>query len=212
MASVVAIAPLRVPLSLRSTVRPCRKSAIALRTTTKSTIGGSSSPTSVIRVVASTDARVPASRARSAEEPLASAATARSTAPATAVASAALSSLTLAALPALAELDADGVPKPNILTTIFFTIAVALLAVITLGVLYLSAREALDKQEEIRAREEDERAERVVAANKGRVPGMKKEKKKKLSPSQRAGELGPNRRERRRMEREGIQVDDQDEA
>ena len=122
MASVVAIAPLRVPLSLRSTVRPCRKSAIALRTTTKSTIGGSSSPTSVIRVVASADARVPASRARSAEEPLASAATARSTAPATAVASAALSSLTLAALPALAELDADGVPKPNILTTIFYVL------------------------------------------------------------------------------------------
>ena len=103
-------------------------------------------------------------------------------------------------------------PKPNILTTIFFTVAVALLAVITLGVLYLSAREALDKQEEIRAREEDERAERVVAANKGRVPGIPKQKKKKLSPSQRAGELGPNRRERRRMEREGIGADDQDEA
>ena len=61
---------------------------------------------------------------------------------------------------------------PNILTTIGFTLAVALLAVITLGVLYLSAREALDKQEEQKAREEEERAERVLAANKGRVPGM----------------------------------------
>ena len=40
----------------------------------------------------------------------------------------------------------------------------------------------------------------------------KEEKKKKLSPRARARELGPNRRERRRMEREGIQVDDQDEA
>jgi hypothetical protein len=59
------------------------------------------------------------------------------------------STAAFAAFPAFAALDADGVESPNILTTIFFTVAVALLAVITLGVLYLSAREALDKQEEI---------------------------------------------------------------
>jgi hypothetical protein len=111
-------------------------------------------------------------------------------------------------LPSLAvEIDSDGVQTPNILTTIGFTIAVALLAVITLGVLYLSAREALDKAEEQNAREEDERAERVIKANKGRVPGMgpsggKKQKKKKSTPLAQAGDLGPNRRERRRMERE----------
>jgi len=111
-------------------------------------------------------------------------------------------------LPSLAvEIDSDGVQAPNILTTIGFTIAVALLAVITLGVLYLSAREALDKAEEQNAREEDERAERVIKANKGRVPGMgpsggKKQKKKKSTPLAQAGDLGPNRRERRRMERE----------
>ena len=107
---------------------------------------------------------------------------------------------------ALAEVDADGVP-PNILTTIGYTLAVALLAVITLGVLYLSAREALDKQEEQKAREEEERAERVLAANKGRVPGMGpaggKRKKKKSAPLTQVGDLGPNRRERRRMARDG---------
>jgi len=113
---------------------------------------------------------------------------------------------------ALAEVDADGVPPPNILTTIGFTLAVALLAVITLGVLYLSAREALDKQEEQKAREEDERAERVLAANKGRVPGMGpaggKRKKKKSTPLAQVGDLGPNRRERRRMARDGENADD----
>ena len=121
----------------------------------------------------------------------------------------------LCALPgaALAEVDADGVPPPNILTTIGFTLAVALLAVITLGVLYLSVREALDKQEEQKAREEEERAERVLAANKGRVPGMgpaggKRKKKKKSTPLAQVGELGPNRRERRRMAREGDDAGD----
>jgi hypothetical protein len=99
--------------------------------------------------------------------------------------------------------DADGVETPNILTTIFFTVAVALLAVITLGILYLSAREALDKGEEIKAREEEERIERVAKANKGRIPG--EAKKKKLSPSQQLAADGGqllNRRERRRLERE----------
>lgn len=52
-----------------------------------------------------------------------------------------LASLALSALPALADLDADGVETPNIITSIFFTIAVALLGVCTLGILYLAARE-----------------------------------------------------------------------
>lgn len=127
------------------------------------------------------------------------------------------STAAFAAFPAFAALDADGVESPNILTTIFFTVAVALLAVITLGVLYLSAREALDKQEEQKAREEDERAERVLAANKGRVPGMGpaggKRKKKKSTPLAQVGDLGPNRRERRRMARDGeiADVDDDEE-
>ena len=48
--------------------------------------------------------------------------------------------------------DADGVPETSIVTTIFFTIAVLLLGVITVGILYLSAREALDRKEERDAR------------------------------------------------------------
>ena len=39
----------------------------------------------------------------------------------------ALSALFLSAMPAMAELDADGVPETSIVTTIFFTIAVLLL-------------------------------------------------------------------------------------
>ena len=81
----------------------------------------------------------------------------------------------------------------------------------TLGVIYLAGMDALDRREERMAREEDERAERVIAANKGRlqnaVGGGKK--KKKLTPSQQVSNL-PNRRERRRMEREGVdQVDEE---
>ena len=64
----------------------------------------------------------------------------------------ALSALFLSAMPAMAELDADGVPETSIVTTIFFTIAVLLLGVITVGILYLSAREALDRKEERDAR------------------------------------------------------------
>ena len=57
------------------------------------------------------------------------------------VASSMLASLALSALPALADLDADGVETPNIITSIFFTIAVLLLGVCTLGIIYLAARE-----------------------------------------------------------------------
>lgn len=52
-----------------------------------------------------------------------------------------LASLALSALPALADLDPDGVETPNIITSIFFTIAVVLLGVCTLGILYLAALE-----------------------------------------------------------------------
>ena len=58
----------------------------------------------------------------------------------TLIASSLLVSLALSPLPALA-LDADGVEAPNIITTIFFTLAVALLAVCTAGIVYLGIRE-----------------------------------------------------------------------
>ena len=130
----------------RSTVS-CRRKAPALRTTTKSTIGGSSSPT-----VALSASSPP--RARRPRPPPAPASPSRPPPPKAFHRARGRRRVRRTLLPhprrapALAELDADGVPPPNILTTIGFTIAVALLAVITLGVLYLSAREALDKQEE----------------------------------------------------------------
>ena len=124
----------------------------------------------------------------------------------TAAVTAVLCNLATASTAFAAEIDNDGVPPPNIFTTIGFTLAVALLAVITVGVLYLSLREALDKAEEQSAREDDARADRVIKANNGRVPGLgpsggKKIKKKKTTPLNAAGDLGPNRRERRRLER-----------
>lgn len=112
----------------------------------------------------------------------------------------ALSALFLSAMPAMAELDADGVPETSIVTTIFFTIAVLLLGVITVGILYLSAREALDRKEERDAREEEERQARVIEANKNNKNFAPKVKKQKVTPSMQAS--GLNRRERRKKERE----------
>ena len=65
---------------------------------------------------------------------------AQTTTTTTLIASSLLVSLALSPLPALA-LDADGVEAPNIITTIFFTLAVALLAVCTAGIVYLGIRE-----------------------------------------------------------------------
>mmetsp|Transcript_7528 Transcript_7528/g.30506 ORF Transcript_7528/g.30506 Transcript_7528/m.30506 type:complete len:206 (-) Transcript_7528:53-670(-) len=112
----------------------------------------------------------------------------------------ALSAMFLSAMPAMAELDADGVPETSIVTTIFFTIAVLLLGVITVGILYLSAREALDRKEERDAREEEERQARVIEANKNNKNFAPKVKKQKVTPSMQAS--GLNRRERRKKERE----------
>ena len=112
----------------------------------------------------------------------------------------ALSTLVLTAMPAMAEFDADGVPETSIVTTIFFTVAVLLLGVITVGILYLSAREALDRKEERDAREEEERQARVIEANKNNKNFAPKAKKQKVTPSMQAS--GLNRRERRKKERE----------
>jgi len=73
---------------------------------------------------------------------------------------------------------------------------------------YIALREALDRNEEKLAREEEERKIRVVEANRGRF-GDKASSKSRLTPSQRAAkEIGDeglpseNRRERRKRERE----------
>lgn len=93
------------------------------------------------------------------------------------------------------------------LAGVAFGIAFALLLVITGGMGYVALREALDRNEERAAREDEERKVRVAEANRGRIPTVKTPK---MTPSQRAmvetgGEsMGTaNRRERRRREREG---------
>ena len=75
-----------------------------------------------------------------------------------------------------------------------------MLGVITVGILYLSAREALDRKEERDAREEEERQARVIEANKNNKNFAPKAKKQKVTPSMQAS--GLNRRERRKKERE----------
>jgi len=89
-----------------------------------------------------------------------------------------------------------------------FAIAVVLLVIITGGMGYIALREALDRNEEKLAREEEERKIRVVEANRGRF-GDKASSKSRLTPSQRAakeigdeGSPSENRRERRKRERE----------
>ena len=63
----------------------------------------------------------------------------------------------------------DGVQAASLGSQLAFALAVVLLLVITGGTLYVSAREAMDRKEESNAREEMERQERIVEANKGRL-------------------------------------------
>ena len=104
-------------------------------------------------------------------------------------------------------LTSAAVPASDPLAGVAFGIAFALLLVITGGMGYVALREALDRNEERVAREEEERKVRVAEANRGRIPTVKTPK---MTPSQRAmvetgGESSgaANRRERRRRERAG---------
>jgi len=90
-----------------------------------------------------------------------------------------------------------------------FAIAVVLLVIITGGMGYIALREALDRNEEKLAREEEERKIRVVEANRGRFGDKPNKSATRLTPSQRAakeigdeGSVSENRRERRKRERE----------
>ena len=73
----------------------------------------------------------------------------------------------------------DGVQAASLGSQFAFALAVVLLLVITGGTLYVSAREAMDRKEESDAREEMERQERIVEANKGR---LKQDANKKRKP------------------------------
>jgi len=107
----------------------------------------------------------------------------------------------------ISDVGIDAAPDPVVAAA--FAVAVVLLVVCTGGMGYIAFREALDRAEETKAREEEERQERVIAANKGKFTAAAgKPKVAKLTPSQiaaaEAGEGGEslNRRERRRRERE----------
>ncbi len=107
----------------------------------------------------------------------------------------------------ISDVGIDAAPDPVVAAA--FALAVVLLVVCTGGMGYIAFREALDRAEETKAREEEERQERVIAANKGKFTAAAgKPKVTKLTPSQiaaaEAGEGGEslNRRERRRRERE----------
>ena len=73
----------------------------------------------------------------------------------------------------------DGVQAASLGSQFAFALAVVLLLVITGGTLYVSAREPMDRKEESDAREEMERQERIVEANKGR---LKQDANKKRKP------------------------------
>jgi predicted nucleic acid-binding protein len=76
----------------------------------------------------------------------------------------------------------DGVQAASLGSTIAFTVAVILLVIITGGTLYVSAREAMDRKEEADAREEMERQERIIEANKGKLnQAANKRRKPKVS-------------------------------
>ena len=76
----------------------------------------------------------------------------------------------------------DGVQAAFLGSQLAFTLAVVLLVIITGGTLYVSAREAMDRKEESDAREEMERQERIVEANKGKLnQAANKRRKPKVS-------------------------------
>lgn len=76
----------------------------------------------------------------------------------------------------------DGVQAASLGSQLAFTLAVVLLVIITVGTLYVSAREAMDRKEESDAREEMERQERIVEANKGKLnQAANKRRKPKVS-------------------------------
>jgi len=76
----------------------------------------------------------------------------------------------------------DGVQAASLGSQFAFALAVVLLLVITGGTLYVSAREAMDRKEEADAREEMERQERIIEANKGKLnQAANKRRKPKVS-------------------------------
>ena len=86
-----------------------------------------------------------------------------------------------------AALDAaNAATSSETLVGLAFGVAAALLVVITGGMAYIAAREALDRREEADAREDDARRRRVTAANEGKLARKNRAKTTRMTPSQRA--------------------------
>ena len=117
----------------------------------------------------------------------------------------------------------DGVQAASLGSQLAFALAVVLLLVITGGTLYVSAREAMDRKEESDAREEMERQERIVEANKGRLNQDANKKRKPkvrnldkliaegiVEPGSGAKNKKLNRKERRAKRLVSAREDDED--
>ena len=118
------------------------------------------------------------------------------------------------------------VPSPtspdDSLVAFGFALAVVLLVVITGGVAYVAFREAMDRREETRARDEEARRTRVLEANPTHAVNEKKGKRKlRATPSQVAAMTreeedargtapsGRRRRRRRAAPREATETEEE---
>ena len=117
----------------------------------------------------------------------------------------------------------DGGQAASLGSQLAFALAVVLLLIITGGTLYVSAREAMDRKEESDAREEMERQERIVEANKGRLNQDANKKRKPkvrnldkliaegiVEPGSGAKNKKLNRKERRAKRLVSAREDDED--
>lgn len=125
-----------------------------------------------------------------------------------------------------ADAALDAVTTTDPVVGAAFALAVVLLVVITGGMGYVAFREALDRNEEKNAREEEARQRRVIEANPNKVMERKSKRRERVTPSQMAamtrleeggGEDGAevgggNRRARRRAARREGETRDEEAA
>lgn len=85
-----------------------------------------------------------------------------------------------------ADAALDAVTTTDPVVGAAFALAVVLLVVITGGMGYVAFREALDRNEEKNAREEEARQRRVIEANPNKVNERKSKRRERVTPSQMA--------------------------
>jgi len=125
-----------------------------------------------------------------------------------------------------ADAALDAVTTTDPIVAAAFALAVVLLVVITGGMGYVAFREALDRNEEKNAREEEARQRRVIEANPNKVNERKSKRRERVTPSQMAAMTrledggggdaaengGGNRRARRRAARREGETRDEEAA